>query len=110
MAARPNAVAPYHPAMNKITAPELQGMISHWIATPPNGYLGSGYGSDIRAMLQTPMKTGLADALLNKLRVDVPLAGALPNNALNMFAVDSGLDKRSIFIDASGTLVELEST
>jgi hypothetical protein len=95
--------------MDKITSTDLQGMVSHWIATPPNGYLGSSYGADLRAMLLTPMKTGLADALLNKLRVDVPLVGALPSSALNMYAVDEGPDKRNIYIEASGLLVALGS-
>jgi hypothetical protein len=93
--------------MDNISANDLQGMVSHWVATPPNGYLGSSYGADILAMLHTPFKTGLADGLLNKLRVDVPLVGALPPAALNMYAVDKGPDRREIYIDASGTLVAL---
>lgn len=82
-------------------------MISHWLETPVNGYLGSGYGAATKDMLQTPHKTGMADAFLQKLRVDVPLAGALPPAALNMFAVDDGPDKRTIYIQASGELVAL---
>lgn len=93
--------------MNKITASDLQDMIRHWILTPPNGYLGSSYGAPTKDMLQTPMKTGLADAFLGKLRDDVPLAGALPSPALNMYAVDQGPDKRTIYIEASGQMVEL---
>lgn len=93
--------------MDKITATDLQGMVSHWIATPPNGYLGSGYGSPIKDMLQGAMRTGVADSLLDKLRVDVPLVGVLPSGALNLFAVDSGPDKREIFIEASGQLVSM---
>lgn len=91
----------------KITASDLQGMISHWVNTPPNGYLGSGYGAPTKDMLQMPQKTGLADAFLAKLRVDVPLAGALPAGAVNMYAVDEGPDKRSFYIEASGELVAL---
>lgn len=106
-ASRPAACRRYHACMDKIIAADLQGMISHWIATPPNGYLGSGYGANISDMLQTPHKTGLADSLLNKLRADVPLAGILPQGALNMYAVDEGPDKRTIYIDASGSLVAL---
>lgn len=95
--------------MDKITPTELQGMVSHWAATPPNGYLGSSYGADTRAMLQNPMKTGLADSYLNKLRIDVPLVGALPPAAVNMYAQGEGVDKRTIFIEASGQLVALGS-
>lgn len=95
--------------MEKITATELQGMVTHWAGTPPNGYLGSSYGADTLGMLHAPMKTGLADAYLNKLRVDVPLVGAMPPQALNMYAEDTGPDKRTIFIEASGQLVALGS-
>jgi len=95
--------------MEKITATELQGMVTHWAGTPPNGYLGSSYGADTLSMLQTPMKTGLADAYLKKLRVDVPLVGALPPGAVNVYAQDQGPDKRTIFIEASGELVALGS-
>lgn len=93
----------------KITASDLQGMVSHWVATPPNGYLGSSYGAPTKDMLQSPMKTGLADAFLAKLRVDVPLAGALPSAALNLYAVDRGPDRRDFYIEASGELVALGS-
>lgn len=95
--------------MDKITATELQGMVTHWVGTPPNGYLGSGYGADTLAMLQAPMRTGLADAFLTKLRADVPLVGALPPAALNLYAQDKGPDQRTIFIEASGELVALGS-
>lgn len=84
-------------------------MIRHWIATPPNGYLGSGYGSDLKAMLQNPMKTGIADSLLAKLRVDIPLVAALPPSALNIYAVDDGPDKRTIYIDVAGQMITLGS-
>ena len=104
---QPPGARPYHRSMDKITGNDLQGMISHWLSTPPNGYLGSSYGAPLKDMLQTPMKTGLADSLLAKLRMDVPLAGALPSSALNMFYVDNGPDKRNLFIEAAGQLVEL---
>lgn len=87
---------------SNINASDLQSMISHWLATPPNGYLGSGYGAPTNDMLQTPMRTGLADAYLTKLRIDVPLAGALPPGALNVFYLDRGPDRREFYIDAAG--------
>jgi hypothetical protein len=93
--------------MEKITGNDLQSMIGHWLSTPPNGYLGSGYGAPLKDMLQTPLKTGLADSLLAKLRNDVPLAGLLPASALNMYYVDNGPDKRNLFIEVAGQLVEL---
>ena len=37
-----------------ITGTGIQAMVSDWLDTPVNGYLGSGYGSDTRALLQRP--------------------------------------------------------
>ena len=95
--------------MDKINATDLQGMVTHWVSTPPNGYLGSGYGADTLAMLQNPMKTGIADGYLKKLRADVPLVGALPPAAVNIYAQDTSPDKREIFLDVSGQMVALGS-
>ncbi|MDF0506518.1 hypothetical protein POK33_37835 [Burkholderia cenocepacia] len=93
--------------MDKITGIDAQGMVSHWLETPVNGYLGSGYGNNVRDMLQSPQRTGGADAVLNKLKKDVPLLGALPRSAVNMYAVDTGPDKRRYFIEVAGQSVEL---
>lgn len=93
--------------MDKIGASDLQDFIRHWLETPVNGYLGSGYGSDPQSLLHTPLKAGLADGFLNKMRADLPLIAALPRGALNLYAVDEGPDKLKIFIDASGQLVAL---
>jgi hypothetical protein len=93
--------------MAQITTIDFQEMVSHWLATPPNGYLGSGYGSPLKDMLQTPMRSGLADSFLTKLRVDVPLAGALPPSALNVYVQDEAPDKRRIFIEASGQIIDI---
>ncbi|AJG18815.1 hypothetical protein RR42_m1414 [Cupriavidus basilensis] len=81
-------------------------MVSHWLGTPPNGYLGSPYGSPIKDMLQTPQAAGLADAFLGKLRTDVPVITALPNNAVNLYYQDTQPDKRSIFVEVAGKLIE----
>ncbi len=96
--------------MEKISKTDLTDMIRHWLATPPNGYLGSGYGADLKAFLQAPMSAGIADSLLAKMRVDIPLVAALPTSSLNIYAVDDGPDKRTIYIDVAGELIPLGST
>lgn len=85
-------------------------MIRHWLNTPVNGYLGSSYGADMKSMLQAPMRTGIADSFLAKLRVDVPLVATLPTGTLNVYAVDEGPDKRTIYIDVAGESVLIGST
>lgn len=95
--------------MENITTSDLTEMIKHWLSTPVNGYLGSGYGADLRALLQTPMGNGLADALLAKMRVDIPLVATLPASSLNIYSVPEGPDKLNIFIDVAGEMILLGS-
>lgn len=72
-------------AQNILNGTEVLGMVTHWLDTPPNGYLGSDYGSDPQALLHAPMAAaGLGDAFLDKMRQDVPVIGALPDRAVNV--------------------------
>ncbi len=95
--------------MNKITATDAQDMVTHWLATPVNGYLGSSYGSNVPEQLQKPMRTAGWDAVVRKVKNDVPLLGALPSNAVNIYAIDKGPDKRFYYFDISGSQVALGS-
>jgi hypothetical protein len=91
----------------KITTADAQAMVSHWLATPVNGYLGSDYGSNIKDLLQSPLRTGGADAVLTKLKTDVPLLAAMPRGSVNLYSQDTGPYKRRYFIDLSGATVDI---
>lgn len=93
--------------MDEITATDVQGMVSHWLETPVNGYLGSGYGSIVKDMLQNPLQSGRADAVINKLRGDIPLVAALPRDVMGVVMVDRGPDRRDLFIEVVGRLVPI---
>lgn len=93
--------------MANLPSSEAQAFLTHWLDTPVNGYLGSGYGSNLKDMLHQPQKTGMGDAVLNKIRVDLPLFGALPRERLNMYAVDQGPDTRRLYIEISGEMIEV---
>lgn len=94
------------PAM--ITAEDLQAMVSHWLACPPNGYLGSGYGAGVRELLQQPLGADGADALIAKLRADIAVMAQLPPGALNVYADRQGPDKLLLFFEVAGALVPIE--
>jgi hypothetical protein len=96
--------------MDKITPADIQEMVSHWLATPLNGYLGSGFGQTVTDLLQTPLRTGQADAVIAKLRRDVPILGALPRGTINLFSIPEGPDKLRIFINVNGTEVDVGTT
>jgi hypothetical protein len=94
---------------NIVTAQEVQGMVSHWLATPVNGYLGSSYGNDLAALLQRPMSAGLADNFLQKMITDIPILGALPEGSVNIYLVDKAgyNDKKELTLEILGDLIPL---
>lgn len=88
----------------------LLNQVKHWLATPTNGYLGSGYGIDIKAFLHKPMSTFDGDAIIAKLRRDVPLIGALPQEAVNVYFEDAGIDGKKMHITIGKNSVTLDVT
>lgn len=84
-------------------------MIRHWLSTPPNGYLGSGYGSDVHSLLQQPISSLTADQVLDKLKKDVPLLGALPAGAVNMVAQQKpgSIDKVDLYITVFDEMIRI---
>jgi len=96
-------------AGNTLSTSEIADMVRHWLATPVNAYLGSGYGNDLKALLQQPMNSGLADGFLQKLVADVPVLAALPAGALNLYMEPVGKDQQRLIIDIAGTVVSVDS-
>lgn len=77
-------------------------MVSHWLNAPPNGYLGSNYCADPQSLLQNPMAAGIGDAFIGKMCDDVQALAAMPSGAVNVFYVDSQLDRRELIVDVAG--------
>lgn len=96
-------------AANRITARDLSGMAEHWLRTPVNGYLGSSYGSEVKALLHTPMAAGLADGVLAKLRQDVPLIQAAPAGSVNLYAQDADFETKLLTLEIAGELVDVNA-
>lgn len=93
---------------NIITAKEIQDMVLHWIGTPPNGYLGSGYGSDIHSLLQQPMRSGMGDSIIAKMREDIPILNALPSGAINLFFLERDFESKTLIIEVLGEQINIE--
>ena len=83
--------------MIKITGTELEAMVEHWLNTPVHGYLGSGYGQDIKALLQKPHSDREANALLRKLKAD----------QINLYGTPDGIDRYQIVLEVSGRTFNL---
>ncbi len=91
--------------MTPITGSDIQQMVDHWLRTPTNGYLGSGYGQDAKSLLQRPQSDGAPDAFLNKLRTDVPVLQALPVGAVNLYRVSTAPDRLDLVIEVAGRAI-----
>lgn len=91
-----------------ITSRDLSDMVGHWLGTPVNGYLGSGYGSEVKSLLQTPMGAGLADDLIGKAREDIPLLTRAAPGSVNVYAYDKNDETKVIVFEVGGQLVEVQ--
>ena len=92
-----------------ISAQDLQSMVSHWLGCPPNGYLGSGYGSGVQDLLQTPLHGGAADRLTAKLREDIAIVGQLPQGALDVRGEEVGPDQLKLYFQVAGALIPVDA-
>ncbi|AEJ01306.1 hypothetical protein Nit79A3_1474 [Nitrosomonas sp. Is79A3] len=90
---------------NPITGNDIQEMVSHWLQVPVNGYLGSSYGQDINSLLHRPQADGAPEALLEKLRADVPVLQALPSGAVNLYSVQTPPDRLGLVIEVAGQAI-----
>lgn len=93
-----------------ITSRDLSDMVRHWLACPVNGYLGSGYGSEVKSLLQTPMASGLADDLIAKAREDVPLLSRAAPGAVNVYAYDKNFETKVVAFEIGGQLIDIGAT
>lgn len=92
---------------NRLTARDIQTSVRHWLHTPPNGYLGSRYGSPIADMLQSPMASGLADSIIDKAREDVPMLQALRPGAVNIYTYDQDIDTKVFVFEVGDQMIDL---
>lgn len=91
--------------MTAITGTDIQDMVEHWLKTPVGAYLGSDYGSDLKALLQSPQSSLAADAVIQKLRTDIPVLQALPPGSINLYGVPSGSDKMNFVFEIAGQAI-----
>lgn len=94
--------------MDTITGDDIQDMIRHWLETPMNGYLGSDYGSDLKALLQRAQSdTRLANYFIAKLRRDVAVLEALPASEVGLYATPEGIERLRLTLEVAGRTYRL---
>lgn len=96
--------------MSVITGEEVTGMVEHWLSTPPNGYLGSSYGSDTKALLQRPNSDGLGDQFIDKMVNDVPVLAAMPSAACSVYIEQIDKESKRLIIQVADSLVTVDES
>ena len=79
--------------------------IVHWLNTPTNSYLGSGYGIDLYSELQKPLSDFSSDRIIAKMYEDIPILSKVGRGYVNIYAADNGIDDVRIFINVGGSQV-----
>lgn len=83
-------------------------MVNHWLQTPPEGYLGSPYGADVKSLLQRPMGDQVAlNDFMSKMRVDLPVLSYLPAGSVSAWMEPAGADKVVLHVNVAGTLIKV---
>ena len=88
--------------MSGISIYEIDDMVNHWLQTPAFSMLGTNYGNNLRDILQTPMLAGVANDIIRKMIIDIPILSTLPQNSINIYLVNTSFDTKSILIDIAG--------
>lgn len=81
--------------------------VVHWLNTPPNGYLGSDYGVDLKIYLHTPMNEFAADEIIAKMYRDIPILGMLGRDVVNIYQTDSSIDGKDLIIQVMDKAISL---
>lgn len=84
----------------------IPGQVEHWLGCPVNGYLGQDYGSPVKDMLQTPMSSGLANDIIGKAKLDVPVLKGFPGR-VNVYAYDIDMDKKGLVFEVPGAILRM---
>lgn len=90
-----------------IDAPKIKAMIEHWLQTPPNGYFAQSYGADVRNMLLRELSSDNADALIKKLRRDIPLIAQFDDNQVSISTTTRGHDQVYVYLFIGNITIDL---
>ena len=86
---------------------DIKSMIEHWMATPPNGYIGVSYGRQLRELLYKPMTEDSANILLEWMREDMPILKQLGDSQLMVVEQSRGYDAKDFFIQLGEVLIPI---
>ena len=83
---------------------DVERILNHWLATPPNGYIGVRYGRNFKEILLKPMNEDTADTILQWMREDIPLFKSLSSDQLSIVSQEIDIDKKQYFVQVAGRI------
>ena len=90
-------------------ADDIKRMIKHWLATPPNGYVGVSYGRNPKELLNHPMDDDTADTLLQWMREDMPILKQLSDNELSVAHEEVNFETKQFYIQIGEILIPIKT-
>ncbi|AYA66853.1 hypothetical protein CDG62_00010 (plasmid) [Acinetobacter sp. WCHA55] len=90
-------------------ADDIKRMIEHWLATPPNGYVGVSYGRNPKELLNRPMDDDTADTLLQWMREDMPILKQLSDNDLRVAHEEVNFETKQFYIQIGEILIPIKT-
>ncbi len=84
-------------------------MIEHWMATPPNGYIGVSYGRNPRQLLQQPLDENTADQYLGWMREDIPILKQISDSDLSIATEVINFDTKIHYIKIGNVLLPIQT-
>lgn len=90
-------------------ADDIKRMIEHWLATPPNGYVGVTYGRNPKELLNRPMDDDTADMLLQWMREDMPILKQLSDNDLSVAHEEVNFETKQFYIQIGEILIPIKT-
>lgn len=90
-------------------ADDIKRMIEHWLATPPNGYVGVTYGRNPKELLNRPMDDDTADTLLQWMREDMSILKQLSDNDLSVAHEEVNFETKQFYIQIGEILIPIKT-
>lgn len=87
---------------------DIKRMIEHWIATPPNGYIGLSYARNPKELLFKPLDQDSSDTFLSWMREDIPILKQLSDNDLSIVEEVHSFESKTFHVSIGRILLPIQ--
>ena len=88
---------------------DIKRMLEHWIATPPNGYIGVSYARNPKELLHRPLDEDSANTFLEWMREDIPILKQLSDNDLSIVSEEIDFESKTFYIQIGEILLPIQT-